>query len=215
MAQSIKQTAIFRKADRIVHGHSATEKSRAQHFFRKAGLSHEISKRHLDAIEDKSLVRAPIVRLFSAIGPPAVAWFVVSIVIRPAINRAFGWRSLAHICKKILECSPAPADLNPELFIVGISRIARLGAASQHASPRRVRGRHEAGWRMTMLEASAFDATARENKIAAQAHRPAATFISAIASTNPLIAYTRARRFSEHHEHSKSLADHPLTVSAR
>lgn len=67
-------------------------------------------------------------------GPPTIPGFVVTIVIRPAIE-CLTFRALTHVGEEILKYLPAVTDFDTPTAVMVVSVIVDVATALHHALP--------------------------------------------------------------------------------
>lgn len=77
--------------------------------------------------------RSSVAGLFSRGSPPAVAFFVVAIVVFP-IERLSG-RSFPHVGKEVYEGTPLLANRDAATAVVSVTRGFRIAASLDHLFP--------------------------------------------------------------------------------
>jgi hypothetical protein len=78
-------------------------------------------------------VPAPVPLLLTARGPPAIAGFIIPVIVYP-INRGAFW-ARSHILIEVSELLPPFADLNATSSVARVFVIVGIGASSKHAHP--------------------------------------------------------------------------------
>ena len=77
---------------------------------------------------------SPIVGLVSAVGPAAIFWLVISVIVS-ALKRVPLGGARTHIGKKQDEIEPPFADFDAASSIVGEAWVAGVAKTAQHAGP--------------------------------------------------------------------------------
>lgn len=126
-----------RSANRFVYRPSSTQKAVAKKLFRQPGMSDKLGKSERLPLILKTTICRAVIRLLSACRPPAISWFVASIVVNP-FKRVFAARPFAHVFKEVGKCPPTLANSDSALSIVLVPKSAWVKAARNHRAPRTV-----------------------------------------------------------------------------
>jgi len=128
------------RVDCVFNGPSCgAHKTRSNRFLRHASRQRKLDHRVGLASVLEQLVRRPVVGLLFLVAPPAVAWFIVPVVIKSIKRRS--WRPLPHVGEKVVKDEPPLAQLDAPFSVMFVACGIGSGASRNHVSPRRV------GWR--------------------------------------------------------------------